>query len=51
MSTYEVSVSAIIEMESEEELTEDEAIEYCRKDPTQLLHHLEVDLIEEKEEE
>lgn len=51
MSTYSVEVSAILELDFEEKPSEEDVIEFCRKDPSQILHHLEVDLIEEKEEE
>lgn len=50
MSTYEASVSAVIEMESDHLPTEEEVIEFCRKEPDQLLHYLELDFIEKKKE-
>ena len=41
----------MIEMESDHLLAEEEIIEFCRKDPDQFLHHLELDFVEEKKEE
>lgn len=48
MNTYEVSVSAVIEIESNHLLTEEEVIKFCREDPHQLLQCLELDFIEKK---
>lgn len=48
MGIYEVSITVVIDIESDCEPTEKEVMEFCRRDPDQLLHHLEVDFIEEK---
>lgn len=49
MATYEVWVSATLELEFEEKPSEDDVIEFCRRDPEQLLHYLEVESVAEKE--